>query len=453
MDRPLAYALAERVWQIVSGPLTIWLLIRELSESSTGVYYGVGSVLGIQNLFELGLLNVLIGHAGHASAALQRSKADSDAGSISSARQRMKILIDASGRWFAIAALVFAAASLAIGWYTFTRTEKATTVSSSTEWLGPLLAVVPLSAWIVALSPRLAILEGSGFRELIYKFRFYQRLCGSFVMWTALLCGLGVWSLVLSTLVQLLWTIYIPMFHCRGFFREYQMFDSAEAIESQAEFSWIKDVVPAQWRAALVSMAHHFATQYFVIIVLMFQTRSAAGRLGMTLTVTAAIQAVALAWVQTKFAVISDHHGAGRRDEAGTLWRRTAIVSTSLLVLGLGSLISLIAMLPLVEQAIAWAGLRPLVLVTRFITPLQCFVLSVGCIASHLVGLQGFYVLARKANPLVVPMMIGSLSATAAVWIGGATFGTSGMLIGYAATMALIALPVHTFAYWKFRQR
>ena len=452
MDRPLAYALAERIWQTLTGPFTIVLLVWYLSESDTGVYTGIGKIIGIQNLFELGMLNVLIGHAGHAAAAL-KSADDDDASNSDRAKRRMQTLIDASGRWFAIAGLLFAVGAIAFGWYTFTRTESADHVSTYWEWLAPLLVVIPMAAMIVVLSPRLAILEGSGHRELLYRFRFYQRITGTVAVWGALLAGLGIWALVLSTFVQLLWTIYIPFVRCRGFFGKFQNLAAVENQEDSNEFLWSRDVVPAQWRAALVSMAHYLATESFLFAILIFGSREDAGRLGLTLMITMAIQAVALAWVQTKFAVISDLHGADRREEAGVLWRRTALISTGLLATGFAVLVGILVLLPQAESLIQWAGYGQKSLTTRFITPTQCAIYSVGCVASHLIGLQAIYVLARKANPLTIALMIGSLSAATAVWIGGATGGTTGLLVGYSTTMTLIALPVHTIAYKKFREQ
>lgn len=458
LDRPLAYALAERVWQTLTGPVTVWLMIWKLSEETTGLYTGIGGVIGIQNLFELGMLNVLIGHAGHASAAIRQSESNtSDDDSLNPSlvvqRRRMKTLIDASGRWFAIAGLLFAVVAIAWGWFMFTRTEKADVVSSPLAWAGPLVVVVPMAAMIVCLSPRLAILEGSGKRELIYRYRLYQRLTGTFAVWGGLLAGIGIWALVLSTFVQLIWTIYVPFLKCREFFARFQSIPAASDGAEQATFSWRTDVLPAQWRAALVSMAHYFATQHFLFILLVFESRSETGRLGMTLMITTAIQAVALAWVQTKFSVISDHHGDGRREEAGTMWRRTAIISTGLLVAGFAALIGILSLLPAAEDLIETLGFRRRMLVTRFVTPVQCLILGIGCLASHLVGLQAIYVLARKSNPLTLALMIGSLSATAAVWTGGAVGATTGLLTGYAAAMSLIALPVHTWAYKSYRQR
>ena len=46
LDKPLAYAMAARIWQSVSGPITIVFLVRSLSLSEQGIYYSLVSILG-----------------------------------------------------------------------------------------------------------------------------------------------------------------------------------------------------------------------------------------------------------------------------------------------------------------------------------------------------------------------------------------------------------------------
>ena len=121
----------------------------------------------------------------------------------------------------------------------------------------------------------------------------------------------------------------------------------------------MRDVVPVQWRIALISASFHFATQFFTIIVCKFHSDSEAAPLGMTLSISTAIQMVALAWVQTKYPLIAIHHGEGKRERAGTLWRHTALVSTVLLSLGFGTLILLISCLPLLGETLPDRFLNP----------------------------------------------------------------------------------------------
>lgn len=200
--------------------------------------------------------------------------------------------------------------------------------------------------------------------------------------------------------------------------------------------------MPLIWRIALLSAVYHFATQFFPLIVLWFQSKEAAGQLGMTLSITGAIQSVALAWLQTKFSLASQHHGAGDREAAGTMWRRMAIVSTTLLVLLLVTAIGLLLLLSFV----GWSFEQ------RLITPLQLTVLSLGIVANHLVSVEGFYVMSRGSRPLLPAALMGFTATGLAVWIGGFLLGTDGVIYGYTATTAFITLPLHTWAYLQFRR-
>jgi len=200
-----------------------------------------------------------------------------------------------------------------------------------------------------------------------------------------------------------------------------------------------------QWRVALISVAHYLSSQLFVAVIVgrnSIESAADAGRLGATLTMTTAIQMLALAWVQTKFSLVSAHHGAGERETAGTMWRQTALVSTALLCLALGTLFGVIVAMPLIGRG--WE--------LRFLHPWQLAVLSVGLVANHLLAVQSFYVMARRANPFWIQAVVGLLFTAAAVWIFGRMYSTSGLVIAYAVATALVALPLHSWAYLVFRR-
>ncbi len=55
LDRTLAYAIAARFWQSLSGPITLVLLLSTLDEKSQGIYYGFAHLVGLQAMFDLGL--------------------------------------------------------------------------------------------------------------------------------------------------------------------------------------------------------------------------------------------------------------------------------------------------------------------------------------------------------------------------------------------------------------
>ena len=88
-----------------------------------------------------------------------------------------------------------------------------------------------------------------------------------------------------------------------------------------------------------------------------------------------------------------------------------------------------------------------------FIDPLQLAILSVGCVANHFLAIEGFYVLSRKGKPFVFASVVGFSSTAIAVWVGGYFLSTTGIVLGYALTLALVVLPLRTYAYLKFRRQ
>jgi len=310
-----------------------------------------------------------------------------------------------------------------------------------------------VSAATIVLSPYIAVLEGAGFREQVYRIRFLQLLSGSLVVWVSLIFGFKLWTLVASAAVQLFWSAYLALVMRSDFFASLRQPMSGgdetcavatehSTLVSGVSFSWTRDVLPLQWRLALMSVVYHFATQFFTVIVLTYHSAAEAGRLGMTLSVTAAIQSIATAWIYTKFSLVAAKHGAGDRESAGTIWRRTALVSTAILCLGMLTASGIVALLPLAQL-----GLE-----RRFIEPWQIAVLGIGCLANHIVSLEGFYVLSRRGKPFLLAALTGFSSTAFATWMGGYLYSTSGIVIGYAVTTALITLPLHSYVYMRFRR-
>lgn len=438
IDRPLFYALAARIWQALSGPISIMLVIVSLTAAETGVYYGLGAIIGIQVFFELGLLNILISQVGYAVASGSgnddsslRLQGNSPTRPIAK-NEKLGNLIHASERWFFGASILFGLSALVFGWITLHK------ANDSIAWKEVLIAHVIISSMAFALAPSQAILEGAGQRETVYRVRFFQAVTGSFAVWLALILGLKLWAVVVSAVVQVGWMSYLRFGLEATFFSQ-----SRKLTTGPARFSWTREILPLQWRMAVGSVAYFLATQLFVVIILYYESDIAAGQLGLTLSIMSAIQMAALAWVQTNFSVVSIQNGLGNREAAGTHWRKIAAVSSILLFFALCSFIVVVSLLPLFEHGFEY----------RFITPTQIAIYSIGCLANHCFAFQSFYVLSRGGKPFLMATVVGYLTTAMAVWIGGAFHGITGLLLCYTLSMVLFCLPLHTWAYLRFRQQ
>ncbi len=438
-DRALGFSLVGRVWQTISGPITIALIIVTLSPAQQGVYYALVSIVGLQAFVELGLLNVLISYAGQESSRILPLLGRSEAAATQAERERseqasarMACLLAGANRWFRWMSLVFAAAAILFGIWTLSAAEV------PIAWLGPLVALVGTAAATVAISPQLAVLEGAGQREDVYRFRLLQIITGSLVVWLCLAIGWGIWSLVASAITQLSFALYLTRIRHAALLRQLQTLAPAST-----DVSWASEIVPAQWRMAAISLSQHVATQFLVLAVLTYRSAEDAGRLGLTLSITSAIQIIAQTWLQANLPLISTKHGTGQTSAAAALWRQLAITSTLVLTIGLFALCSAL-------QLLSWSWPT---IAARFVAPYQVAILAVGCLASHQLSIQGMYFLAKWRKPLTRAAVGGFLTTAALVWGGGLFAGIDGVISGYAVGLAAVTLPLHTLDYLAHRRR
>ncbi len=435
-DRSLSFALIARVWQAISGPITMALLVLTMTKLEQGIFTGILGIVAIQPLFELGLGSVLIGQAGNV---IGRARGQSNSHTLANqlsesvAQGSLPDLARVSSWWFgSIAVLYFIGGGL-MGWKVLSGDGIVLI-----DWRLPLVLAIALAAMTLAISPRVYVLEGGGEREHVYRLRLWQAVAGSLTMWLALLLGLKLWAIVAVFAVGAVFQLVIAYGA-----RAQRLLLRPPGRPTASHRLWIAQIAPLQWRTAAASAAHYLASQLLYIYVLNYHGASEAAPFGLTLQATVAVQALALAWAQTKFPLIARYQAQGERELAGNLWRQTAIVSSGLLLLALCALAIAVSGLPLLLPG--WE--------LRFISPGLILVLAVGYLANHLFALQAFYVLSRGAKPFVVASVTGLLCVAVAVWFGGKVYSVPGVIVAFSLSMACIALPLHSWAYLKFRAR
>ncbi len=434
IDRTLVYALSGRIWQILSGPVTIVLLVRMLTDGERGIYCTLIGLASLQNFFELGYLNVLISQAGRAIGESPTQVTSSTAETSLTERPpdahvAIAGLLHASTHWFRIVSLMFFIVAIAVGSYSLRANRE------PIAWFGPMLVYLCFAATNFFLAPRLAIMEGAGGRSTVYRMQLCQFFTGTFAVWLSLSLGGKLWTLAISSAVQLFWAFVFL------FVRPPAILVESSRLKLVALSPYPAELGFNQRRMAIYSFTFFLATQLFVILVMTFHGEIEAGRIGMTMMVVSAIQIVSMAWLQTKYSVLAIHHGAGERSEASLLWRKSLLISTLILVI---LLFDLQILLFLIARYLPGKELG-------FVTPFELGIYSAGCIANHLIAAQTLFVMARRSNPLTVPATTGFLVTTLAVVIGAYLRGSLGLLVGYASAMCLFTLPIHSIAYLRVR--
>lgn len=427
VDRVLLLAFAARLWPLVAGPVTVLLIVEHFSPETQGLFYGFSSVLNLQAFFELGASSLIISLAGHHAVEMQQA----DSLVSQRGKRRLAAIFRGMVLWYSCVGTLFFIAAFSLGWWTFSREQ------ASGPWRLPWTTIVPVAAISMWLTPWIAILEGIGNRDDVYRYRFYQVITGSLVVWVAILSGFGVWSVVAAAAVQLVWLLNLIFYKFADFFRDLRRNACA-----REPIAWRQEIIPAQWRIGVQSAAHYLATQLLTLFVIATEGLAYGGRFGMTMAVAMSIQGVALAWVQTKFSVMAQLVAKHRRAEAHRLWMTSLLVSTIALVAGF---IGFAATIGVLSNSFPKIGLR-------FIEWVNILILGAGLAANHIIANQAYFVLACRDKPLFGAIISGMIITAITTWIGALAADGRGVVFGYTLGLLLVALPIHSLAFYAYRR-
>ncbi|MFP5504079.1 MAG: hypothetical protein ACLGIN_16460, partial [Candidatus Sericytochromatia bacterium] len=254
MDRAVGYTLLGRAWQLVAGPVTLFLIALSFSPEVQGFYYTFSSLMALQVFFELGSAQVILQFASHEKAHLAWSEAGTLEGD-AEAKARLRSLARLAVRFYGLMATLFAAALLPAGWLFFSQQPGHEAIA----WQAPWALVVVATAGLMAVSPVFALLEGCGQVQQVAKYRLFQGLAVNVIAWTALVLQAGLFvasANLLSTCLLAggwLWWRY----------RRLLADLLAAGPPGGARIDWWREIWPFQWRIALSWLSGSFSFYLF----------------------------------------------------------------------------------------------------------------------------------------------------------------------------------------------
>lgn len=442
LNHTVAAAIGGRLWQFISGPLTVYLIAIRFTEVEQGFFYAFSGYLGMQAFFELGLNGVLISIAGHEQATIDSATRQDEVAADSeqhpsndAAYARLADLLNKSVRVYSLAALAFFLLAGFSGHLFFAR--QAATISI--QWLFPWWCLMALATFNLWLTPFLAILEGTGHARLVYRGRFIQAIFGSVAVWLALLADCSLWTAVVSAAAQT--AIQCYMITGPG----WKLLSPLLAKQKQqVTIAWRTTVLPMQWRIALQGIALYLATQALTPVLMETQNATVAGRWGMTWSILLALQSMAMAWINAAFPLATRFAANHERKKLRRYWRKVTWASSSLL---LGGLLAFIASLLLLHYC--WPSLAG-----RFLLPREIFIFGSGMLAYHFAASLSYLVRAQKRESLYWAATLGQLAVASACWLAG-YFGTVATLcVAFAVTNIGFLLPLHLLAWrWDLKRQ
>jgi hypothetical protein len=306
LDHHVRSTLLLRLWTVLAGLTTLLMLSLFMDKVRLGYHYAFASLLGLQIFFELGMNQIVLQISAHEVAHLRTT----DDGRLEGEQRRIQRLVSlaqALQKWYRHGAVVFFALVGAAGIFFFVPHADL----SPKAWLGPWLLIVAATAVTLYLSPWLALLEGAGSIGQVATLRLYQSVVGFMLTWLALAAGLGLWASPLLVLVSAAGTAL----WLRRRAPLVQWLKRATLPADGAKIDWKREVVSYQVKLAISWISGYFIYQLFVPLVFHHQGAAQAGRLGITLAVFNAIQAIGMSWIYGRSPAMSACISRGERAE------------------------------------------------------------------------------------------------------------------------------------------
>ena len=428
VDRATLYAVSLRIWQLGAGGITALLIAAFFSREMQGYHFTFGGLIALQTFFELGLAVVVVNITSHEWARLKLTSDGTIEGS-DEARSRLISLGRMLFRWYGTASAGFMILVGAGGaWFLAER-------QSEIAWQGPWWTLTVLSSALLWTLPFNAMLEGCNQVAEVHRMRIQQAVLGNLTTWIVVASGGGLWAAVFSAGIRLaieLWFLLV----------RYQKFFSAFRSQPRGPIvGWKDELWPLQWRLGLQAVAGYFAFSIFSPVMFHHHGPVVAGQMGMTWVLITALQAAAIAWVQTRaprFGVLISRHEYSELDH---LFRRLTAISTIMICCGGAAICVMVVVFNRTDFVLADRILS--------LRPIAIFV--VASVIFHIPHCLDLYIRAHKRDPVTAVNVLGSALIGYGVWMLGERFGPEGAAWSYLLSIACVITPGYCLAYHRIR--
>ena len=427
VDRAIAYTVLARAVQILGSTGTVLLILRFLTPVEQGYYYTLLSLVSLQTVFELGFSFVVLQMAAHECAHLTLHR-DGRVEGDPVAHARLASILQKTFRWYLVAAVVLCLSLLPLGAYFFARHARA---AAPGMLQGPWFVTVVATAFMFFLNPFYSFLEGCGQIWQVGRVRFRQALLGAGMGWAALAAHHGLYS---PAMVIIAYVAVGAPFLCT--WRKLLGRLLRQPVGGGA-VSWRAEVWPFQWRIGVSWACAYFTAQIFTPVLFAYRGPMEAGQFGMSLSITAYLSTLVLAWMCTKatpFGHMIARHELGRLE---ALFFHTLRQALSLLVLAA-------AVCQFAVAALQYQFPR---LALRIVAPQVFALLLLTGVSSFVVQSLAIYLRSFRREPFLVQSIVVAALTTLLSLVTVKRWGIAGVTASYLLCTGVIGLVLAAAAF------
>lgn len=425
LDRAIAASSATQLIRLVTGPITMVLIIRFLSPIEQGYYYSFAGVVGIQVFLEAGFSVSIAQFAAKEFAGLRFTNKELLTGNPRNL-SRLRSIFHKANRYYTAMALVLTTV-LAVGGYFFFASRPADGVSWETPWV-----VISVCAGLnFLLTPFWAVLEGCNRVADISIYRFGSTLVGFGATAVGMVVSQSVWVVIWGSIAGVLvaygylglkWFPFAQQLLRRG--RERHQID------------WFKEIWGFQWRIASVWGFKYMLFPMTPALAFALLGPVEAGQIGLCYQLAFTGGALATTWTVTKIPYWGTLLAKENELQFSSDWRRASKKHIGIAFLTQGALLAVVYAIHLMGFGFSH----------RFLSPLAVGGFALGIFFHSFWLIFSHYFRAKREEPFVSVTIIASITFVAVAWLTS-SFGT--LAITYSFALANLIGAVGSYIIWK----
>jgi hypothetical protein len=333
---------------------------------------------------------------------------------------RLELLRAQLRRWYVPAALLFTSIVSGAGLVFFR--DGGLTWS---QWAPAWVSLVVATAINLYFSWKISMIEGFALVRNIAQLRLFQSVIGYALMWAGLLAGTGLWVVVAVPLTTAVATAFWL-----------KVGSASRVLQIQSNnppmhpISWMRDILPFQWRIAVSWISGYFIFQLFTPVVFRQFGAVEAGRLGFAMAIFSAISTIGLSWVNAKAPNMSML--IARRESAALLAQLKAVALPSIFFTTALSSLFLLAV---------WSVMQFDLAIIQRVTSLSVLIcIAVVTTTNCVIFTAASFMRAHREEPMLTNSITIGLLTAVVVW-HASKYGVFEMMLGYATVIILVALP------------
>lgn len=436
IDKAIAYTSMNGVLGAAIGCISVLFYTTFLTKEEQGYYYTFGSVMAISVFFELGFTGILTQYVAHEHAHLLWNQDGISLCGNKEHQSRLASLLRFCTKWYLVIAIAYFFIIQITGYYFFSKFGTNDHVSWKTPWI----LLCCFSALGLFLSPFSAFLNGLGLIKENAKMGFYRSLISTAFLWGSLFLGLGLHSLVISSIASTIFHIYYFIKH-----HFFHILLSLWKTQISERISYMKEIFPYQWRIALSWVSGYFIFNFINPVVFATDGAIVAGKIGLTINVLNSIRNLAMAWIGTKVPLMSRLIELKDYTKLDKIFRKTVMQEV---LVGISLLIIFWVMIFALRKS--HFALNGKIIADRFLDYFPMLLLTIPVIAQMVTDNLATYLRCHKKEPFLIQSICLGIISVAYIFIFGRIYGLMGICIGYFITFTFISLP---WGYYIFKTK